>query len=558
MSDQQPPSDCDFLIIGSGFGGSVAALRLAQKGYRVVVCEQGRHWPPEQLPQSTWDWPRWLWRPELGWRGFFSLRFFRHVVVLHGNAVGGGSVAYANTLLQPPAQAWQQGSWAGLDDWAQVMPQFYALAQRMLGVAQNRRPAAADERLQHMAQHAGLGASWKLTQVGVFFGDDDDTEGGRLYPDPYFEGQGPARHSCTGCGACMVGCRVGAKNTLDRNYLHLAQGLGVVVQAQTQVQRVLPLPAPDGRPDTTGRFGYEVHALQCGADGKRQVRWRARAVVCAAGSLGTQMLLMQARQSGDLPHLSPALGQHVRTNAESLIGVRWPGSPVDLSRGVAIGSVIRLDGHTTVEATRYPAGSNAMALLSTVMGAAPTRWGWVLALLRAGVRQPRATWRLLRPRDWARESMILLCMQTLEGTLTMRWERAWWWPWRRSLHSQGEALPHHIEVAPRFAQQAAAASGGVALASLPEVLLHIPMTAHCMGGAVMAATPDAGVCDSQNRAFGQYNLYVVDGSVLGANLGVNPSLTITALAERAMSHIPTPDRHDWAATGVSLAARGGA
>lgn len=315
-------------------------------------------------------------------------------MVLHGNAVGGGSITYANTLLVPRESVWRQGSWAGLDAWERVMPAHYAEAERMLGVTVNQRPAA-DERLRAMAAATGVADTWHLTRVGVFFGGDGDP-GDRDYPDPYFGGEGPPRRSCTGCGGCMVGCRVGAKNSLDRNYLHLAQRRGVVVHAQTRVTRIVPLPAPDGRADTTGRHGYAVHAVGT-ADGRTHPkRWTARAVVCAAGSLGTQALLMEARRRGDLPHLSAALGHHVRTNAESLIGVRWPGCAEDLSRGVAIGSAIRLDAHTTVEATRYPAGSDAMALLSTVMGRDSSRFAWAGALLRGLLTAPRATVRLLR------------------------------------------------------------------------------------------------------------------------------------------------------------------
>ncbi|TSE25031.1 Cholesterol oxidase [Tepidimonas sediminis] len=549
-----PAYDTDFVVIGSGFGGSVSALRLAEKGYRVTVLEQGRAWTPTELPATNWDWRRWLWRPELGARGFFALRLFRHVVVLHGNAVGGGSITYANTLLVPPPQVWEHGSWAGLEDWVRVMPAHYATAQRMLGVTVNRRLAAADGRLREMARHAGVEASWHPTPVAVFFGDADDQEGGRLYPDPYFDGAGPARRSCTGCGGCMVGCRVGAKNTLDLNYLHLAQRAGAQLLAETRVTRVVPLPGPDGGACPDGRHGYAVHSRRREGGRTRTLVLRARGVVCAAGALGTQALLQEARRRGDLSGLSPALGRDVRTNAESLIGVRWPGSAEDLSRGVAIGSAIRLDPYTTVEATRYPAGSDAMALLSTVMGAGDGRLAWAMALLRGLLTAPRATWRLLRPRDWARESMILLCMQTLDGTLTLRWQRPWWWPWRPRLRSAGAPLPHHIEVASRFARAAAAATGGVPMASLPEVLFHIPMTAHCLGGAVMAADPAHGVCDAWQRTFGQRNLWIVDGSVIGANLGVNPSLTIAALAERAMAAVPPPAAMTWDGIGTPVAA----
>jgi len=222
---RDPADDTDVAVIGSGFGDSVSALRLAEKGYRVTVLEQGRRWRPEDLPGTNWELARWLWRPELGWRGFFGLRLFRHVVVLHGNAVGGGSITYANTLLVPPERVWRSGSWAGLDDWAGVMPAFYAEAERMLGVAVNRRPGPADSRLRRLAAVAGVADTHYLTRVGVFFGGEGDAPG-QSVPDPYFGGRGPERRTCTGCGGCMLGCRVGAKNTLDLNYLHLAEQAG--------------------------------------------------------------------------------------------------------------------------------------------------------------------------------------------------------------------------------------------------------------------------------------------------------------------------------------------
>lgn len=548
---RDPAYDTDFAVIGSGFGGSVSALRLAEKGYRVTVLEQGRRWRPEDLPRTNWELARWLWRPELGWRGFFGLRLFRHVVVLHGNAVGGGSITYANTLLVPPERVWQSGSWAGLDDWAGVMPAFYAEAERMLGVAVNRRPGPADARLRRLAAVAGVADTHYLTRVGVFFGEDGDAPG-QSVPDPYFGGRGPARRTCTGCGGCMLGCRVGAKNTLDLNYLHLAEQAGARLEAETRVVDLRPLPGPDGQPCPDGAAGYEIVTRSTAGGRSAEQRLRCRGVIVAAGALGTQALLMDLRARGRLPALSPALGRHVRTNAESLIGIRWPGDAEDLSQGIAIGSGIYLDEHTHLEATRYPAGADAMALLSTVMGAGAGRGAWLGALLRGVLTRPRQTWRLLRPRHWARESMILLCMQTLDGELTLRWERPWYWPWHHRLRSHGARIPSHIPLAHAFAQQAAAATGGVPMASLPEVLFHVPMTAHCLGGAVMAATPQDGVCDHRNRVFGYRNLYLCDGSTIGANLGVNPSLTITALAERAMHHIPAAEHQTWSATGEAL------
>ncbi|HVI53760.1 MAG TPA: GMC family oxidoreductase [Luteibacter sp.] len=522
-------SDVDYIVIGSGFGGSVAALRLAEKGYRVAVIEQGRRWAPDTLPTTNWRLSRWLWAPSLGMHGFFGMRFFRHVVVLHGNAVGGGSITYAQTLLEPPSSVWREGAWAGLEDWERIMPAHYATARRMLGVTTNRRLAAADFRLRDMAKSVGVGDSFYATEVGVFFGEEGDAPD-KTYADPYFDGEGPDRHACTGCGGCMVGCRYGAKNTLDLNYLYLAQKRGAAVIEQTRVVDVRPIgDAPDGS------AGYVVTTRK----GAVSTRLRCRGVVFAASSLGTQDLLFRLRESGALPSISPALGHGVRTNAESLIGIRFPGSSEDLSRGVAIGSGIYIDAHTHIEATRYPAGSDVMGLLTTVMAKGRhRRTSWLFTMLHMLLTRPLALFRLVRTRNWARESMILLCMQTLDGQLTMRLGRRWFRPFRRRLVTEGPKIPTFIPVANDFAMKAAQATGGVPMTSLSEIFLDIPMTAHCLGGAVMGRDAATGVCDSRGRVHGYRNLYVCDGSVLSANLGVNPSLTITAIAEHVMSHVP--------------------
>jgi cholesterol oxidase len=526
--------DYDYIVIGSGFGGSVSALRLSEKGYRVAVLESGRRWRARDFPRSTWSLRRWLWRPGLGLRGFFNIRFFRHVMVLHGQAVGGGSITYANTLLVPPEDAWSQGSWAGLEDWNAVMPAHFRTAKRMLGVVTNPCLGEADHRLRAMADAAGAGDSFRPTEVGVYFGAAGDAPG-TTRPDPYFDGEGPARTACIGCGGCMVGCRHGAKNTLDLNYLYLAEKRGVHVRAETRVVEVTPLGSVDGAD------GYRVTAVH---RGRRQVM-HARGVVVAAGSLGTQDLLLRMRERGCLPRLSARLGHDVRTNAESLIGVRYPGSKVDLSRGIAIGSGIHLDGRTHIEATRYPRGSDAMGLLLTVMVRGGGRWwriaAWLGAVLRDLARHPVRTLRMLQPFGFARETIIFLCMQTLDATLRMRLARRWYWPFGKRLVSEGAKVPTCIPEANAFAEASAALTGGVAGTTLSEILFDTPMTAHCMGGAVMGADTAQGVCDSRCRVFGYRNLFVCDGSVLSSNLGVNPSLTITALAEHAMSHVPASD-----------------
>ncbi|MDR2851446.1 MAG: GMC family oxidoreductase [Burkholderiaceae bacterium] len=530
--------DFDYIVIGSGFGGSVSALRLAEKGYRVAVLEQGRHWTAETLPVSNREYSRWLWVPALRWQGFYSIRFFRHMIALHGNAVGGGSITYANTLLVPPAKVWREGGWAGLADWERIMPAHYETASRMLGVTTNRIMGPADEHLREMSKVIGVENTYYPTRVAVYFGQEGD-QPGTPHPDPYFGGEGPQRYSCNGCGGCMVGCRYGAKNTLDMNYLHLAQRHGAQVRAQTKVVDVRPL---DGAAD--GSRGYEVEAVSLarGTRGKR-TRLRCTGVVFAASSMGTQELLMRLRDRGSLPALSPMLGKHVRTNAESLISVRFPGSKIDFSKGVAIGSGIYIDQYTHIEAVRYGIDSDSMGGLITgpMVGGKPgvgRILAWAGTMVRMALTQPRQLFSLLRWKNWARECVILLCMQTLEGQLSMRLVRHWYWPFSKKLATYGSKLPAFIPAANDFARKAAKACGGVAMNWLSETVLNIPITAHCMGGAVMGSNPQEGVCDAQHRVFGYRNMYICDGSVVSANLGVNPSLTITALAENCMSHIP--------------------
>lgn len=544
--------DYDFVIIGSGFGGSVSALRLVEKGYRVVVVEQGRRWSADNLPKTTWSLSRWLWRPALGLNGFFSMQFFRHVVVLHGNAVGGGSITYGNTLLVPPATVWSQGSWAGLNDWQAVMPGHFQTAKRMLGVTTNQLLGPADLRLREMAAAVGVEKSFYPTEVGVFFGKP-----GVTYPDPYFGGAGPARTACDGCGGCMVGCGKNAKNTLDKNYLYLAEQQGAALFAETRVVDVRPL-----NDKADGADGYRVELLVVsGPERGQRRRISCRGVVFAASSLGTQDLLFRLRDKGSLPNISDALGKFVRTNAESLIGVRFPGSGPDLSRGVAIGSGIHIDTHTHIETVRYPEGSDAMGMLTTVMTLGRPGWTrivtWAATLLKLLVTRPITTLRALSPRGWARESMIFLCMQTLDGHLTMKLKRRWFWPFSKQLTTHGARIPTFIPSANDFAIKAARATGGVPLTSMTEILLNIPMTAHCMGGAGIGRTPAEGVCDGRNRVFGYRNMYICDGSMLGANLGVNPSLTITALTEHAMSHVPPADVNLWDAIGTEVAGQQG-
>jgi len=524
------PHDFDFLVVGSGFGGSVSACRLAEKGYRVGVIEMGKRWTAEDFPKTTWNLRRWMWRPGLKLFGFYDMRPFRHVMILCGNAVGGGSITYANTLLSPPARVWQDGSWKGLADWEREMPAHYAAARRMLGVTENRILGDADRMLKKAAESQGVGDTFYKTDVAVYFGEAP----GVAHPDPYFGGEGPPRSSCTGCGGCMVGCRFNAKNTLDKNYLYFAEKRGAKVFAETRVVDVRPL-GPDG---ATGRDGYEL-TVERSTSWLRKDRRKLTAgqVVLSGSALGTMDLLMRAKQRGSLPAISDRLGYDVRTNAESIVGVRFPGKQLDMSRGIAIGSGIHIDQFTHIEATRYSRGSDVLGFITTLL---VTGHGWrrILAWLASAVRHPikfaRAAW----PFGFARQTLIFLVMQTIDASLRMRLRRRWFWPFTRLLCSEGQRIPTNIPQANAFVERAAAELGGVPVTSWFEILFDMPMTAHCIGGCVMGADAAHGVIDAQHRVFGYDGLYVVDGSAVGANLGVNPSLTITALAERAMSFIP--------------------
>lgn len=535
--------DFDFIVVGSGFGGSVSALRLTEKGYRVAVLEMGRRWTPENLPKTNWSIHRWFWRPRLALRGFFSMRFFSRVTILHGCAVGGGSITFASTLLRPPDKVWQNGSWTGLAPWEADMPRHYDTASRMLGVTRNKILGPADHLLKEAATAAGVGATYYRTNVGIFQAPEGEA-GGMTYPDPYFNGEGPPRTTCNACGGCMIGCRYGAKNTLDQNYLYLAEKRGAKVLAETKVIDVRPL---NNKED--GSEGYEVQTVHSTSLFGPRRRLTCRGIVFAASSLGTMELLFQLKTKQSLPRVSDQLGNRVRTNSESLIGVRIPNSREDLSKGVSIGSGIYIDENTHIEAVRYPAGSDVMGSLATMLtGGRPGLSRillWMKNLLVSFFSHPWRTLRVLQPLGFARESVILLCMQALDGHIDMRWQRPWFWPFRRVLVSRGQRVSTFIPAANEFAQKLAKLCGGTAMSMLPEILFNVPATAHCLGGCVIGRSPQEGVIDHRHRLFGYTNMYVCDGSVVSANLGVNPSLTITALSERAMEFVPSSSETRW-------------
>ena len=526
--------DFDYVVIGSGFGGSVSACRLTEKGYSVGVMEMGRRWKAEDLPKSNWDAGRYFWRPGLRMFGFFNMRLFRHVVVMCGNAVGGGSIAYASALLMPSSKVWDQGSWAGLKDWKQVMPSHYATAERMLGVTDNKLLGEADLRLKKMADLAGVGDTYYPGRTGTFFPPPGEA-GGKTYPDPYFGGEGPDRSTCIGCGGCLVGCKYNAKNTLDKNYLYFAEKRGAQVFAETKVVDVRPL---NGKAD--GSDGYEVHTESSTAlFGKQRRIFRCRAVVFAASSLGTVELLFRLKHRGSLPRISDDLGKRIRTNAESLIGVRFPANDQSMSPGIAGGAAVYLDEHTHIGVVRYAEGSDASSMLMTLMRGGSSGWSRIPAWLWGLVRHPLNALRVHNPIGFARQSMLFVVMQNKDAHIDMRFKRTWYWPFSKQLCSEGAPIPTHIPDANEFVARGAKALGGIPMSLLSEILFNIPTTAHCMGGCAMAESADRGVMDAHNHVFGYQNMLICDGSMISANLGVNPSLTITALTEHAMSHIPS-------------------
>jgi len=522
----------DYLIIGSGFGGSVCGLRLVEKGYRVLMLEKGPRLEAEDFPKTNWNLKRWLWMPRLGFRGPFRMSFLRHVTALTGVGVGGGSLVYANTLPEPPAEFFEASSWKGLADWKAELAPHYATARRMLGVTEHPYVTWSDEVVREVAEDLGRGAAFRPTEVAVWFGEPGET-----VPDPYFGGEGPPRTGCIQCGGCMTGCRYDAKNTLDRNYLWLAERRGLEIAADTEVTWIRPV---DG--------GYEVTALE----GRSPVRWlrrrrvyRARRVILAGGVLGTVPLLLRLRESPDgLPALSTRVGEDVRTNSEVLMGVVSERRDRALSEGIAITSIVRTDEHSSLEPVRFADGSGFFRLLITPHAAGRTLFARLGALLARMIRHPVRTLRAFFVPDLARHSMIVLYMRTLEGKLSLRLGRSLRTLFRRGVVTEvqtGEAPTAAIPEATELAERIAEKIDGFPVSLITETLWAAPTTAHILGGAVMGAGPDEGVIGPDHQVWNYPGLYVIDGAAVSANPGVNPSLTITALAERAMSRIPERD-----------------
>jgi cholesterol oxidase len=520
-----PSEEFDFIIVGSGFGGSISAFRLAQKGYRVAVLEKGRRFQKKDFAKTNWNAFRFFWAPVLKCFGIQQITLLQGVMVLHGSGVGGGSLVYANTLMSPRDQVFADKGWPTGVDWQSELKPHYENARKMLGVTTNKLEAEADFLMKEVGKSLGCENTYHPTEVGVFFGKPNEE-----VRDPYFSGEGPHRTGCTGCGGCMVGCRVGAKNTLDQNYLYFAEKWGAKVFSDLEAVEIKP-----------GQNGYVVTT-------RRPSRWltnngptfRAKKVILAAGALGTVDLLFRNKEVfKNLPNISNCLGDQVRTNGESLCGATTFEAHRNLSKGIAIGSAIHPDGLTKIEPVRYPEGSDVMRLLAVPLTADGSWWSRPLKLFGQIIAKFPRYLRLLFIRDWAKNSVILLVMQSIDQQLQLKLGRSVLSLFRLSLQRKNSnRLPSYMPIANQAADSMAQLLKGEPQNIFSEVMLGIPATAHILGGCCMGSDSEIGVIDHHHEVFGHQGLYVCDGSVVPVNLGVNPSLTISALAERFAQQFP--------------------
>ncbi len=537
MNNSKSTQTYDYVIVGSGFGGSVSAMRLTEKGYSVLVLERGKRFRDQDFAKTNWIFWKYLWAPALRCFGILQISPFKDVIALHGSGVGGGSLGYANVLMQPDDKLFAAPAWSHLADWKTILQPHYETARRMLGVAPNPRLWPADAVLKDIANSLGRGNTFQSTEAATFFG-----EPGVEVPDPYFKGEGPSRAGCIHCGACMVGCRYNAKNTLVKNYLYLAEKWGARIKAECEVRDVHPLPA--NQPDNAR---YEVvYRSSTSWLVKPERTLRARNVVFSAGALGTLRLLFHCRDvTRSLSNISNRLGDLVRTNSEALLGVSARNRETNYSEGLAITSIFYADPVTTIEPVRYPAGSSLMRFLASPLvengGSLFSRFLKTAAQI------------FLRPLDflithvlpgWAQRTTILLVMQTEDNRIKLRLGRDAFTLFRRGLVSrpdEEQTIPGKIDIGHAVTREFARRIDGIPAGTINEGLLNIPMTAHILGGVPFGLNDIQGVADLNCQIHNYPGLYVVDGSIMPANPGVNPSLTITALAEYAMSRVQPKD-----------------
>lgn len=531
----------DFIVIGSGFGGSVAAMRLAEKGYDVLVLEKGKRFQDNDFASTNWKFWKYLWLPALRCFGILEMNLFKDVLVLHGSGVGGGSLGYANVLMEPDERLFENPAWKDLADWKQVLTPYYTIAKRMLGVETNPRFWKADEVLQSIAEEMGRKETFRACEVGVLFGESRGLQPGTTLPDPYFNGEGPLRNTCNHCGGCMVGCRYNAKNTLVKNYLWFAEKMGVKILAEQEVVDIQPIEG-----NSAARYRLTVRSSTHPWQKKRQ--FLARNIVVSAGTLGTLKLLLHCRsRSHSLPKISPRLGENVRTNSESLLGAMSRNRQVDYSKGIAITSIFQADEETAVEPVRYPAGSSLMRYLSAPLVA--SNEPLMLRLLKSIfllLRHPIDFLRVYILPGWAQRTTILLVMQTKDSRLRIKLGRHFLTFFRRGLitDSGGAAVVGVSSTGANVTQRFAEKINGLPAGAVNESILNTPLTAHLLGGVPFGKNSAEGVIGLDCQVHNYPGLYVVDGSIVPANPGVNPSLTITALAEYAMAQIPPKGQSD--------------
>ena len=517
------PKIYDYIIIGSGFGGSVSALRLAEKGYSVLVIEQGKRYRTEDFPKSNWNFRKYFWLPKFALYGIQAMTLLKDVFILHGTGVGGGSLVYANNLLVPPDKVFDDPKW-GSKGWDKKLASYYKFAQKMLGATPSKVITKADRILKECAAEIGKEDTFHVNDVGIYFGKENVT-----VTDPYFDGKGPDRTGCNLCGGCMVGCRYGAKNTLDKNYLYLAEQLGVEIISETKVFNVNP----------NGKHYIISTNRVTGIFSKKSV-FNAKGVIFSGGVMGTVKLLHQCKDNGSLPNISNILGDFVRTNSEALVGAK-ANDGRDYSKGIAITSGIYPDKNTHIETVRYAKGQDAMSGFATILTGGkigiPRQISFLSSIIKSPIQFIKSFW----PFKWAEKTTILLVMQSISNYMRFEYKSRWWRLGRKSMNSNwntNEKVPSYIPVANDFAKRFANRVNGMAFSVLPEVLFDTSSTAHILGGCIMSDSSETGVIDFSGKIHGYNNLYVVDGSIVPANLGVNPSLTITALAEYIMDQIP--------------------
>lgn len=513
----------DYIIIGSGFGGSVSALRLAEKGYRVLVIEKGKWYRANDFAKTNWHLNKWLWMPLIRWFGIMKISFFKHITIISGVGVGGGSLVYANTLPVPKAEFFKKGSWAKLNDWQTVLKPHYQTALQMLGATQNPKLFDADHALKKVSVHLNREHLFEPTNVAVYFGKPDVT-----VPDPYFKGKGPERSGCNFCGGCMTGCRFNAKNTLDKNYLYFAQQHGAIIKAQKEVIDVVPANSENGS------NGYIVTCKSTSIYRNSKETYFTKGVVFAGGVLGTVKLLLKLKRNS-LPNISNRLGDDIRTNNETLISVSNIDGSKDLSKGIAIGSILHTDENSHLEVCRYIEGSGFWRLSHFPLAQGANVFFRILRILGKWCTHPIRMIKLYFKSDWGKRTAVLLFMQTLDSTLRFKRNRT---GYMISQLSDGPKptpnIPESIQLTKEYCKQV----NGEATVFALETFAGIPSTAHILGGAVMGENPELGVIDKNNAVFAYKNMFVIDGSMISANPGVNPSLSITAIAEHAMSKIP--------------------